>query len=512
MHLKRSSLLAMPLAAGAALLSLYLLTMPRGLSWDLGGADSGELAVAAFTRGLAHSPGSPAYLLLAQPFTLLPLRSPAVALAIYSALGITGAAVMVSAALLRLPGLRENTGWPMPLAACLAALVFGLSEQAWTQALIVEVYGAAAFFCAAMLPVILSLSAQQDSRAFARRLFLLGLLLGLGLGVHLMVLLLALFGLVTLLLTNRTQLLRPDSLAGLGGLALGLLVFAYLPLRAGASPLSNWGNPDTFERFWWVISSAAYSGRFNLSLAARRLPALVGVILRGFGAGGLALALLGLSLWWDTRRELLAAFAVMLVANMILVAGYDSADTLPYLYPSLMLLAIAAGEAALYILASILDHRQARLQAPVAVLLMLAALLPPLIRGWNIAQSATTEADTWGQAVVEAAPAGSVILSNDTARGFAVRYAAALSVGREDVIPVEAGLLQYDWYRQDLARFLPQPGLDDAGAAGGPASDAELIARLPQDIPVLFTYMPALPAQYRVDATDTEDVFVLVRP
>ena len=55
-----------PVAAGLLMLAFYLATMPHGLTWDLGGADGGELATGVYTLGLVHPPGYPTYLLLAQ--------------------------------------------------------------------------------------------------------------------------------------------------------------------------------------------------------------------------------------------------------------------------------------------------------------------------------------------------------------------------------------------------------------------------------------------------------------
>src|SRR5262245_17392562 len=75
----------LPFVIALSLFLLYVLTMPRGLSWDFGGADAGELATGVFLRGLVHSPGYPTYLIFAQPAALIPVPSPAHRLAIFSA-------------------------------------------------------------------------------------------------------------------------------------------------------------------------------------------------------------------------------------------------------------------------------------------------------------------------------------------------------------------------------------------------------------------------------------------
>lgn len=502
-----------PALAGSVALLAFLLTLPPGLTWDLGGADGGELATAVYTLGLAHSPGYPTYLLVAQAARLVPVASPAHRLNILSALCGAGTVAILAAVTMRLVAERRAPGWEAALAGGLAGLLFGLTELLWSQAIITEVYALASLFCGLLLAMTFWIEQAPDGAAFARRMGVFGLAAGLGMGSHFMVAFMGLFAATYLLLTDRRRLLRPANLSAGAGFALGLSVFAYLPLRAGASPLANWGNPDTFERFKWVVSAAAYSGRFQprLGFSPARLASLVRVWVEQLSVPGLALSVLGLSLWWDTRRRLLAAALLTIALNFWTTAAYLSADTLPYSYPSLMLLSLAAGEAAFLALARWLPAQKTALRLSVAVGLVVVVLTPLLVRGIRITGQATTEADAYSRRVVESAPPNSLILSDDVMTYFPLLYATAVSVEREDVVPIDVRLLQFDWYRTDLARFHPDLGLDVAAMATPERLDAVgLLEGVSPEVTALFTYPAELPPGYELTPSGDELTYLLV--
>src|SRR5205085_9997349 len=80
------------------------------------------------------------------------------------------------------------------------------------------------------------------------------LLVGLALANHH---LLALAAALPLLLLIRRPRAAPLALV-LGVLALALGTYLWLPLRARAAPLVNWGDPQTFDRFLWVVTARAF--------------------------------------------------------------------------------------------------------------------------------------------------------------------------------------------------------------------------------------------------------------
>ena len=105
--------------------------------------------------------------------------------------------------------------------------------------------------------------------------------------------------------------------------------------------------------------------------------------------------------------------------------------------------------------------------------------------------NATTEADAFGREVVSSAPPNSVILSEDEAQSFAIRYAAVVSVGRADVVPIDTRLLALDWFRADLARAYPDLEFDHVEPV---ALDMASVQRLlAPDIPVVVVTPPPEP-------------------
>ena len=114
-----------PVAAGLLMLAFYLATMPHGLTWDLGGADGGELATGVYTLGLVHPPGYPTYLLLAQAARLVPVASFAWKLNVFSALCAAGAVVLVGYTASRVIAGDGRASTPAFLTGALAGLAFG---------------------------------------------------------------------------------------------------------------------------------------------------------------------------------------------------------------------------------------------------------------------------------------------------------------------------------------------------------------------------------------------------
>lgn len=269
---------------------VYITTAPKGLSWDLGGADSGELAAAVLVNGLVHSPGYPTYLLLGQLVKWFPIGSFALRLVIFSALAAattTGVLVYIS---------WEQQKRFQLIAAITTGLVWGLNELVWTQAVIVEVYALASTFSVFLL--FISLSIKHDSKA--AYWVLGGIVLGAGIGSHYLIGFVAVFA--TLWLILHKQLGKQQILYAVVGAILGLGVFLWLPLRAGEVLLSNWGNPNTFRRFWWVVSGAAFADRLDLWVDPLRIASLLGLIARQLTPVGVLLIIFGFKKWWEEER------------------------------------------------------------------------------------------------------------------------------------------------------------------------------------------------------------------
>ncbi len=256
-------------------------------------------------------------------------------------MAVAAAALRRALAAHHLPG--AVTAWP---AALFAALTWATAATFWGQATITEVYALAALFAA----LYLYLALRRDLLARPWGWALLGAALGAGLGAHLTLALLW-PGLAVLLWPAWRAPRAPGplraSLALLGGLALGLGAFAYLPLAArGTSPVV-WGEPRDWAGVWWLVSGRLYHayllGAPPAEMAARAW-ALAGTVAGQFPAPAWLLAAYGLAESWrrPATRRLAAASTLAAVLPGAYTLAYYTADAQVYLLPAYLMAALWA--------------------------------------------------------------------------------------------------------------------------------------------------------------------------
>lgn len=444
---------------GLLALSLYALTLAPGLTWAHDSADGGELAAAARTLGIAHPPGYPTYLLLAHTITRLPLGQVATRTNLLSALCGAGAAALLTWALTRM-----NRSLPSALSA---GLMLTVSPLLWSQATVTEVHTLNGLFAALILAFVVSSERQPASSLPS---LAIGLVWGLSLGNHPT----AIF-LIPLVFTG----LWRSGKWGLGliGAALGLTTYLYLPLRAAADPPINWGDPQTWERFWWVISGAPYR-HFVLSLPLEYLPSRLlawsGLLTRQFSVIGLTGVGLGTALLWVEERTLLGATAATVGLGSTFALAYNTSDSYLYLIPSLICMGLWLGiglDRTISILAGRADWA-GRVGAALAILLPLGL---GLMRLPAQDLSGEREAQAFVDTVLQQAPADALILSQRDDHTFALWYGRYALDRREDVVVVDVGLMPQDWYTASLSRQLGTPEL--AALLGEGEADLQVISQ-----------------------------------
>jgi tetratricopeptide (TPR) repeat protein len=214
--------------------------------------DSGELALAASTLGIAHPPGYPLWTLLGRLATLASVRDPAPALNLFSAVCAAGAAGLVSVLLGMLTGrVAVSAG---------VALAFAMSREVWAQSVISEVYALNLFMTAAAL-----VAAVAGRRGRPGLLLLAVYLLGLGTANHPFVLLAALPVAGLALLSKRLAGVGfPPAirlpLPMLGLFLLGLTTYLSLPVRWSAGPEISWGGFRSLADFLDHVFRVQYGG------------------------------------------------------------------------------------------------------------------------------------------------------------------------------------------------------------------------------------------------------------
>lgn len=405
---------------------LYALTIAPGLSWANGGADGGDLVAAAVLNGIPHPPGYPLYITLARFFLALPWGTPSFRVNILSA--VCG---IVSALLMRRWLMRTlSRGRWQPVFAFSGAVALLSAPMPWSQSVIAEVYSLNLLL---VLCFLLSLQGHNP--------FLQGLCLGLAISHHVINL-----ALVPLLFfsQNKTRNLLLLSV----GIAAGLLPYILIPWRAWQNPAINWGNPKTWQGFFWVLRGELYtsyltSSSFTAVLA--RVPLLFKLWLENLSPVGIFLALYGFLL--PMPRHLRLQSVSLWLAYSAVALIYQSYDSYLYIIPTLAvwLLWAALG------LNSLLKKAQGPLAVWSVALLFMALTAEIIIRLPIISAAEDNRAEIFGMQFRQNAPAQAIIFAEEDPTVFALWYFHFALKQRSDTHIFALRLLQYDWYTQAIA-------------------------------------------------------------
>lgn len=287
--------------------------------------------------GIPHAPGYPTYVILAKVASvLIPFGNISFRINVFSAL-TSAFLVSVAFQLFR----RSFSGLAGRIASLASAATLGLTPLFIDQARAAEVFGLNLLIIAG---VLWALGNAQDKRAASGQavvaeispiagsdskswIFLAFFLLGLGIGNHQTVLF------VGPLLAWQVWLSRRQGagffLQIIFFCALGISVYIFLPLRARVSPLVNFGDPETWARFWAVVSRKEFG---TLALHPAAVPFRDGRLIEwqllrflercweNLGGAGLILMGAGLALGFfkkETRFLVIAGFLGFLLFGTI---------------------------------------------------------------------------------------------------------------------------------------------------------------------------------------------------
>ena len=394
-------------------LIVYVLTLAREITFT----DSGELAAAAATLGIAHPPGYPLFVLTGRLFALLPVGSVAFRVGLVSA-----AAAALTSFVIYLAGSRllqgilsakpsveptakttaKTTALPkaqgahapveslaLVLAPLSGALLFAFAGTVWSQAVVVEVYTLQALLVSVFLLVcITALYESREVRGVSRYWPVVGFSFGLALTNHpTSVLLLPSLVILLVLSLVRHHRVTPRQpipyWRTLGATILPLLLYFLLPLRSRMSPDVNWSYPDTWHRLLVHVTARQFHGQVGREgLQFAELGRFLKDQLTGEATWVFViLALVGLAaILWKVRGigiVLLAAALAHLLYNMF----YPIHDIRLYYIPLLAIMGMWAACGA-GVLAWLAMRRHGKAGLVVAVILCLTCLVP-LIQHWR---------------------------------------------------------------------------------------------------------------------------------
>ena len=332
---------ALMVFAGA--FGVYAYTLCPTVYWD----DAGELIVACYTLGIPHPPGHPLYAIVGKLFTLIPVGSPAFRVNLMSAFFGALTCVVLFQIVRELAQKEEPLRKFAGFAGVTAALTAAFSLLLWDQSVVAETTTLHSFFMMAVTLLAFRIdAADPDDNLLTRRLLIFSLMFGLSFANHVAGLFFA--PSLTFILIHRLRLraFRPARLlAMILVFALGLLVYAYLPIRSRFDPPIDWGNPETITNFLWVVTARQYSSNLwhipSLAVLLRGASGVLGTFVSNLTLLGCAFAAVGaLQLWRARKAVLIYGIIVILILFFI---SLNSAYIGVYLLPAILILAIWAG-------------------------------------------------------------------------------------------------------------------------------------------------------------------------
>ncbi|MGH9335741.1 MAG: hypothetical protein ACRD21_18555, partial [Vicinamibacteria bacterium] len=236
------------------------------------------------------------------------------------------------------------------------------------------------------------------------------------------------------------------------GFLIGLLPYAYLPIRASMHPRLDWGSPDTLERFFEHVSGAQF--HFAVMLDSRVLRQqtefFANTMLGDASLLGLAVAVLGLGTL-ARRAPVHAIWTTILFSTCAFVSGlYDINDIGNYYLPAMLVLGIwiASGLASLAV--------RFGPQWALALGVVLVGLNGARhFHSMNERENYLAEDLTWN--VLESLPENAIILSNHWDYWVSGSlYAQEVDGIRRDVLVLDPEGLRSETYLRRLERQNPE--------------------------------------------------------
>lgn len=441
--------------AGLLLLALFAV-YAFGACRTIYVGDSGELVTAVYLLGIPHPTGYPLYVLLGKLWTLLlPLGSIAWRMSLFSCAAAAAAGTVLFAGA-RALGLGRA-------AALLGALLAAAAPSFWAEANVQRVYALGALFVAAA-----TWAAVRWHRTRSRAsLALVALLCGLGATNHTYMAIFAVaFGLATVAVDPGVLRRGRDLGAAAAAFAVGLLPYAYLPLRSRSEPALDWGNPeslasfvavvtrrDFWDRRWlespgdwltiagdWVASFPVEIGWAGTALALLGLGAAVRGLARSRRAAGLPAPSHAI----DGAAGFVALRAVLaLLGNLVVLGLHGSRSDIflwhRYYIPSYLLAALLAACGA-QALTSALLQRLERRRAPLALLLLLFPA-SSFASGWQAHdRSRYAIAEDYSRRLLASLPPGADLAASDDNILFVLLYLHHVEGLRPDVNLIAQGV------------------------------------------------------------------------
>lgn len=458
------------LYSGLAVFLLPLIVFNLTLAPTVFGLDSAELTTAAATGGLTRATGYPLYLMIGWLWTRLPVGDIGYRMNLLSAVCGALTLLLVDRILFRL-GVRT--------AARLAAVgLLAFSKYFWQLSLIAEVYTLQTAITAGLILALLAWSEKPTSL----RLGVVGLVGGLGLSHHMATMLLLPGVIVFLAASHPRQVVQWKQLAaGLGGLALGLSFYLYLPLRYLAQPAFNYAgsydaagifhadNLASLQGIWNLVTGASFAPMmfaYSFQEALRELWQFIVFLSGTFLAVGIGPGLLGFWHYFRRNWKLATMLALMFAGHVFFYINFRAIDKELMYLPAYLIFAIWLGLGYELILSWNdraplkrwvgFSKKPVNLANRIVSGIMIGAALFALVFNWHLVDlSKDRSARVYGEEILDVLPAGALYFGYWDSVPV-VQYLQLVEGQRPDVQVINRFLISPEnmaaWIRSELSR------------------------------------------------------------
>ncbi|KPL19539.1 MAG: hypothetical protein AMJ92_02785 [candidate division Zixibacteria bacterium SM23_81] len=482
--------------------------------------DSGELVTGAYCLGIVHPPGYPLYCLVGRLMALLPLGNVAQRLNLLSALSAAVSAGLVFQLTIRLgrrmgllakgEGVEPKASWLFG-PGLLASLLCGFARTLWSQAVVAEVYALNLF----LLLFCLLLLIWWDERGERRHLFLFAFILGLSLAHH-STAALAIPAFLLFLLWHRRKLFENarDLPIAVTFLILGGSIYLYLPLRASANPLLEWGHPVSIRGTWAHITRISYGslsqGPFSWRLLGDEIGAFWHLLNQQFGPFLWGLGLVGLVALFRRAKDWLATslgLFLMFVVGVALLLRFPVTSRDIYLVqvffiPAFVIVALWIGIGSGWLMSRVLvlaialgSHLRRPLGAAMGYLIPLLAIVPLWGNFTANDRSQETLAVELGRNILDTMEPGALLFTSRDTPTFSLAFARIVEGLRPEVSLQHTG-------QADIFRHL------NPSAKPLSSSTRAIYGTIPADlpkIPGLAPYQVGIVYQLRKAPAETDE-------
>ena len=456
----------LPAAVAALSGIIYLITMSPTVSHT----DGGELTAVAYTLGVAHPTGYPLFTMLGYIFTHIPIASPAWMLnfmcLLFVAVGVYFFArtlqLLFAHFKTKIKGEKDGDVSRVDLARFFGTLGASFSVAfcltVWMQSTSAEVYSL--HFLLLNIFLFFLLKAWFAPKNELKPWLFMSVALALCFTNHLTSIVL-IPGVAWLFFAKHG--LNTAALVKVGKMLAAfvpvlLLLYLYLPFRAGGDPAYNWGNPEGIDQIYHHVSGRQFSvwmfkgaDAFKENLAGffQRLPDEFMVL-------SMLFAIPGIFYGFRIRKNLAVFLVVTFLANLFWGGVYSIKDPEPYFLMAFIVIAIWIALGMRWIWLKWKTTLQMRYLLTAG--LGLGIVLQVAVNFGRVNQNGAWQFEDYARACLESLPENAIVVTQawDVFVSPAY-YLQSVENVRPDVDIVEYAMLRNrHWYPEHMRANMPE--------------------------------------------------------